>query len=49
MFMAVVFLKLRLIWNPEEHPTEGKSIILSLEGGFGDEFIHARYATHLEK
>jgi hypothetical protein len=36
------------IWNPEEHPTEGKTVILSLEGGFGDEIIHARYATHLK-
>ena len=36
------------LWNPEEHPTEGKSIILSLEGGFGDEIIHVRFATHLK-
>jgi len=37
------------IWNPEEHPAEGKSIILSLEGGLGDEIIHVRFAKHLKK
>jgi hypothetical protein len=37
------------IFNPSEHKSEGKSIILSLEGGFGDEIIHARFATHLKK
>jgi len=36
------------LWNPEEHPTKGKSIILSLEGGFGDEIIHVRFAKHLK-
>jgi predicted SAM-dependent methyltransferase len=33
------------IYNPEEHDIKGKSIIISLEGGFGDEIIHARWAT----
>lgn len=37
------------LWNPELHPTEGKKVILSLEGGFGDEIIHARFATDLKK
>ena len=32
------------IYNPEEHKIAGKNIIVSLEGGFGDEIIHARFA-----
>lgn len=31
------------IYNPKEHNIKGKSIIISLEGGFGDEIIHARF------
>lgn len=31
------------IFNPSEHDITGKSIIISLEGGFGDEIIHARF------
>ena len=31
------------IYNPLEHDIKGKSIIISLEGGFGDEIIHARF------
>lgn len=31
------------IFNPETHDIKGKSIIISLEGGFGDEIIHARF------
>jgi hypothetical protein len=31
------------IFNPSEHSMEGKSVILSLEGGYGDEIIHARF------
>jgi hypothetical protein len=31
------------IYNPTEHDIKGKSIIISLEGGFGDEIIHARF------
>lgn len=31
------------IFNPDEHDIRGKSIIISLEGGFGDEIIHARF------
>lgn len=37
------------IFNPKEHTIEGKSIIISLEGGFGDEIIHARFATSFKK
>ena len=37
------------IWNPEIHLTEGKSIILSLEGGLGDEIIHVRYANQFKE
>lgn len=37
------------IFNPEEHDIKGKSIIVSLEGGFGDEIIHARFATSYKK
>lgn len=33
------------IFNPSEHSIVGKSIIISLEGGYGDEIIHARFAT----
>jgi len=32
------------IFNPQEHNIRGKSIIISLEGGYGDEIIHARFA-----
>jgi hypothetical protein len=32
------------IYNPQEHTIKGKSIIISLEGGYGDEIIHARFA-----
>ncbi len=32
------------LWNPQEHDPQGKTIILSLEGGLGDEIIHARFA-----
>lgn len=32
------------IYNPQEHDIKGKSIIISLEGGYGDEIIHARFA-----
>jgi hypothetical protein len=32
------------IFNPDEHDIVGKSIIVSLEGGYGDEIIHARFA-----
>lgn len=32
------------IYNPQEHKIQGKSIIISLEGGYGDEIIHARFA-----
>lgn len=37
------------IFNPEKSSIEGKSIIVSLEGGFGDEIIHARFATSFKK
>ena len=32
------------IFNPEQHDIKGKSVIISLEGGYGDEIIHARFA-----
>jgi hypothetical protein len=32
------------IYNPAQYDIKGKSIIISLEGGFGDEIIHARFA-----
>jgi hypothetical protein len=32
------------IFNPEQHNIKGKGIIISLEGGYGDEIIHARFA-----
>lgn len=36
------------IYNPQEHDLKDKSIILSLEGGYGDEIIHARYCQSLK-
>ena len=32
------------LYNPQVHDIKGKSIIVSLEGGYGDEIIHARFA-----
>jgi len=37
------------IFNPDMHDIRGKSIIVSLEGGYGDEIIHARFATVFKK
>jgi hypothetical protein len=37
------------IYNPNIHDIKGKSIIISLEGGYGDEIIHARFATSYKK
>jgi predicted SAM-dependent methyltransferase len=37
------------IFNPKEHTIKDKSIIISLEGGYGDEIIHARFATSFKK
>ena len=37
------------IFNPDEHDIKGKAIIVSLEGGYGDEIIHARFATSFKK
>ena len=37
------------IFNPSEHDIKGKSLIISLEGGYGDEIIHARFATSFKK
>ena len=32
------------LYNPGMHSLKGKSIIISLEGGYGDEIIHSRFA-----
>lgn len=32
------------MYNPQIHDIKGKTIIISLEGGFGDEIIHVRFA-----
>jgi hypothetical protein len=37
------------IYNPTEHDIVGKAIIVSLEGGYGDEIIHAKFATTYKK
>lgn len=37
------------IFNPKEHTITGKSLIISLEGGYGDEIIHARFANSFKK
>jgi len=37
------------IYNPDEHDIRGKSIIISLEGGYGDEVIHARFAQSYKR
>lgn len=37
------------IFNPSTNKIAGKSIIISLEGGYGDEIIHARFASSFKK
>ena len=37
------------IFNPSTHSIKDKSIIISLEGGYGDEIIHARFATSFKQ
>ena len=37
------------IFNPEKDDIKGKSIIISLEGGFGDEIIHSRFVQSFKK
>lgn len=37
------------IYNPQEHNLKDKSLIISLEGGYGDEIIHAKFATSYKK
>ena len=37
------------IFNPEQHSIQDKAIIVSLEGGYGDEIIHARFATSFKR
>lgn len=37
------------IFNPSIHDIKGKNIIVSLEGGYGDEIIHSRFATSYKK
>lgn len=37
------------IFNPEKNTIKDKSIIISLEGGYGDEIIHARFATSFKQ
>lgn len=37
------------LYNPTTHDIQDKSIILSLEGGFGDEVIHVRFAQSFKK
>lgn len=37
------------IYNPSTHDIKGKSIIVSLEGGYGDEIIHSRFAKSYKK
>lgn len=36
------------LYNPNEHDIKGKTIILSSEGGIGDEIIHARFVSSLK-
>ena len=37
------------LYNPEIHNIKNKTIIISLEGGFGDEVIHVRFAESYKK
>lgn len=37
------------LFNPEVHDIKNKTIIISLEGGFGDEIIHVRFANSYKK
>lgn len=37
------------LYDPDQHTLQDKNIILSLEGGFGDEMIHVRFVSSLKK
>jgi len=37
------------IFNPSQHSIKDKSIIISLEGGYGDEIIHARFTQSFKE
>lgn len=37
------------IYNPQKHDLKDKALIIALEGGYGDEIIHARFATTFKK
>lgn len=37
------------IWNPRFDLLDGKTIILSLEGGYGDEILNARFVSRLHQ
>lgn len=37
------------IFNPKEHGLEGKTVILNMECGYGDQIIYARFASEVVK
>lgn len=37
------------LWNPKVHEANGKSLIITLEGGFGDEIMYARFVSDFKK
>lgn len=37
------------MYNPQIHDIKNKGIIISLEGGYGDEIIHAKFASSYKK
>ena len=37
------------IWNPSQHSMQGKTVILSMECGFGDQIIYSRFASEVKK
>lgn len=37
------------IFNPEQHDLKDRNIVLALEGGLGDEIIHARFASSYKR
>lgn len=44
VYGSAPFMTSAPMYNPEVHTIKDKTIIISLEGGFGDEVIHARFA-----
>lgn len=37
------------IWNPDIHPIVGKTVIINMECGFGDQIIYARFGSEIAR